>query len=256
MADRKILFRSSGNLNEVSPTADIITVGGVTTKDIFQTGIIQGSSLVGAQRMWVIQQEANATTLAQYGLTAAPTTEGSVSVLDTTTGQFIQYQGATGVNNDAGWVSAAFTQTRLNYLPFYESLIRTGADITSIRYWFGLFSADPMAITAGTLHQLGFRYSTDVDGTAFWRTTSNNGATPTVTTTTTAITASTAYRLTIIARSTTSVDFMIDGVTVATHTTALPTATTNMGHVEQSRQLVSGGRQVCISKVSVSQRSA
>jgi hypothetical protein len=52
------------------------------------------------------------------------------------------------------------------------------------------------------------------------------------------------------------VKFYIDGVLVATHTTDLPAAAQNLGHVEQVRTLDASAKIISISKVQLEQVAA
>jgi len=217
-------------------------------------------SIWSARRRWFqIQQNGGLTTLNQAGFTTAPTLTGTAAVLNTTVAQFIQYTSAAVLNSDAGWLSSAFSQTQFNYRPMYACAMRTGADITLSRFWFGLFASTPMAATDPAISGMGFRYSTDVDGTAFWRCWSNDAAGGgTVTVTAVAMAINTIYELAMeVDPAGANVKFYINGVLVATHTTNLPVGATNLGHVEEVRTLDATplARVVSISKVFVSQNA-
>jgi hypothetical protein len=215
---------------------------------------------LGANRVrwWAIQQNGGLTTLNQIGFTTAPTVTGTAALLSLTIGQFIQYTSGIVINNDAGWLSSAFSQTQFNYRPRWAVAMRVGTPITLCRYWLGLFSATPMASADPAVHAMGFRYSTDVDGTAFWRCYTNDGAgTGTVTVTTVPIVANTVYKLRMeVDPAGANVKFYIDGVLVATHTTDLPAAAQNLGHVEQVRTLDASAKIISISKVQLEQVAA
>lgn len=217
----------------------------------------------GRRRMWGINQNANATTLNQVGFATAPTVNspgaGAAVHNDSSgNGQFIEYATGATLNNDAGWISSAFTQTQRIYRYTHDMWIKTGADIANVRYWMGMFSATPMAASDPAVHAAAFRYDTAVDGTAFWRTYTNDAvSTGTVTTTTTAIAINTAYRLRIVwAVGTATVRFYVNGVNVANHTTDLPTTTQDLGHIEQVRALAAANKVVRIGGIWVSQNAA
>jgi hypothetical protein len=211
-------------------------------------------------RWWNIQQNGGLTTLSQTGFSTAPTVTGTAAVVSLTVAQFISYTSAAVLNSDAGWLSSSFGQTRRDWMPRYGCTMRTDADITLCRFWIGLFSTTPMAATDPAINGMGFRYSTDVDGTAFWRCWTNGGGAPgEVTTTTVPVTANTIYRMAIVANpSGLSVDFYIDDVLVASHSTDIPLATANLGHVEEVRTLdaTPAARVISISKVSCEQAAA
>jgi hypothetical protein len=173
-------------------------------------------------------------------------------------GQFVQYTSNAAIDSDAGWLSSAFSQTRRTYEWIYDAFIKTGGDITNVRIWIGMFSATPMTAADPAIHATAFRYDTVADGTAFWRTYTNDGTTTgTVTTTTTAIAIDTTYRLRIVwATGTGTVRFYINGVLVGTHTTDLPATTTNVSHVEQVRALAAASKVIRIGGIWVSQLAA
>lgn len=136
------------------------------------------------------------------------------------------------LGDDAGWdlgLTNPF-MLRTNWAPMsIEWRIQTGATLTSVLFWVGCFVSTPMASPDPSLDGFGFRYDTGADLTAFWRCWSNDGpSTGTTTTTTVAITAHTAYTFRVDVVSTTEMRFYIDNVLVATHTTNLPTATTDL----------------------------
>lgn len=217
----------------------------------------------GRRRMFGIQQNANLTTTSQVGFVTAPTvnTPGAGAAVHNDTsgnGQFIEYASTAAIDSDAGWLSSAFSQTQRIYRYTHDMWVKTGGAITTSRIWMGMFSATPMAAADPAIHAAAFRYDTVADGTAFWRTYTNDGTTTgTVTVTTTAIAVDTAYRLRIVwAVGTATVRFYINGVNVANHTTDLPTTTQNLGHVEQIRALAAASRIVRIGGVWVSQNAA
>jgi hypothetical protein len=208
------------------------------------------------RRYWQIQQNGGLTTVDNSGFTTAPTATGGATLLNTPTGQFISYASPVAAASEAGWIAAIFNQTQFNYRPFYKCAMRVGVVISDVRYWFGFFSATPMAASDPAINGMGFRYSTDVDGTAFWRCWSNDGVLGgTVTVTAVPFVAGTSYTLSIeLSPDGTAIFFYINDVLVATHTTDLPGAAVNLGHVERIATLAGGSKSVAISKVVVSQR--
>lgn len=208
-------------------------------------------------RWWAIQQNPSLTTLAQIGFATAPTQNGTAGTVNLTQAQLISYTTAAALNADGGWISTAFTQTRWNYRPMYSTVVRPGGPFAPVlvRHWVGLFDSTPMAASDPAINGMGFRYDTTVDGTAFWRCWSNDGAGGgTVTVTTVAFAGSTIYRLAIVVNPNgLSVDFYINDVLVATHTTDLPGAAVDLGHVEQVRALEAVAKIFAIGKVEVEQ---
>lgn len=215
----------------------------------------------GRRRMWGIQQNANLTTLSQIGFSTAPTinTPGAGAAVHNDSsgnGQFIEYATGATLNADAGWISTAFSQTQRIYRYIYDAYIKTGADITNVRYWVGLFSATPMASATPAIHSTAFRYDTAADGTAFWRIVTIDGVTTNAQATTQSIAANTVYRLRIVwLTGTATVRFLINGVDVGSSTTNLPTTTQNIGHVEQVRALAAANKVIRIGGIWVSQNA-
>lgn len=212
------------------------------------------------RRWWIIQQNAGLTTIRLEGVLAAPTVTGTPALLNTTTGQFIQYTTAAVLNSNAGWNVASSQQTRRNYNPRYSAIIRTGGDITSIRFWIGLFSANPMASSNPAIEAMAFRYDTGVDGTAFWRIFSNigPGAVGVVTVTTVPVTIDTIYRFAIeCAPGQGRATYYINDVSLFTETNiSLPPGSQQLGHVEQCRTLDANAKVISISKVACDQNQS
>ena len=117
-----------------------------------------------------------------------------------------------------------------------------------LRMFIGLESSDITDVgdSAPTAHLALFRYATDVDGTAFWRTyTDTNAGSPTVTTTTVAIAAATAYLLRIRWNADGSeIKFFIDDVLASTHTTDLPSSSTLLGPVVSIKALAAEQKEI------------
>ena len=132
----------------------------------------------------------------------------------------------------SGILQTGYTSTQRRWDPHLEGLLFTGTDITHVRYWFGLFSASPNNVNdPAALHFAAFRYITSVDGTAFWRTVTSDGATSNIKTSTAAIAASTEYRLRIECElAIPEGRFYVDDVLVGTHTANLPALDTMLGH--------------------------
>lgn len=134
-------------------------------------------------------------------------------------------------NNDWSYSYSTADITRTEHETVYKMRIKTDTSIDDIQLWFALQSDRALTREDSTpdVELTGFRYSTDVDGTAFWRavTINGTGASANVTTTATAIAVSTIYRLEIRITATEH-KFYINEVLVATHTTTLPTLTTGL----------------------------
>lgn len=170
---------------------------------------------------------------------------------------------STTLNNAVGLISAAFNLFRPGWYPRMRMLVKTPATLTSLRYMHGFFSASPDgASLPTTLHGAYFRYDTTTDGTAFWRTCTAAGGSPTVTTTTQAIAASTVYLLGIdmvppdpfsFGQTPPRVVFTIataltEGV-VAAHTATLPAANQALGWGMRVQTLTTAARSLIWSRV-------
>lgn len=195
-----------------------------------------------ASRFWNIQMNSGLTSTNNSGFVTAPIVNGTATVTHDTDGQWLNYASQGLANRDSGWLSSLFNQVTYSDAPHFGMVIKTGdalPDIQSVRFWFGLFSATPMAASMPAVHLAAFRYDTTVDGTAFWRCVTNDGGgVGTITTTSVAIAVATRYELLIDMSDQASIKFYINKQLVATHTTTLPGAAQNLGHVEQIRALI------------------
>lgn len=153
--------------------------------------------------------------------------------------------------NTAGVLPANYTQLKPAWQPMWWARIITDPTaITSLRYWFGLFSADPSGSATPSSHILAFRYDTGADGTAFWRVVTNNATTATVAVTTVAIAAATQYDLRIVGNNpNNSYVFIINGVIAATATATLPTFSQNMAPALRATALSAAGRAFSFSRM-------
>lgn len=182
------------------------------------------------------QHDIGATTVSARGTTAtlSQVGTGTASSADTTSSPYEQQQTGTTTGNTAGRETSA-TVTQRSWHPILAVKILTGANIQNIGYWFGFSSATLAGVdTPTTQHVAAFRYNITVDGTAFWRCVTCDGATATVTTTSTAIATSTVYRLRIELDDTnTEARFYVNDALVATHGSANnpPAQTTQLGVV-------------------------
>ena len=174
------------------------------------------------------------TNLTSTGAAAAPTHAGlSASILLDTTGTYFNSASSGSSGGDFGFYSGV-NQFRRDQVPEATFTVKTGTVITNLRTWVGfastastMLSQDLPGSGGSSLHCAAFRYNTGVDGTAFWRTVTADGSAETVTTTTAAVTTNTRYILRIVT-SASDVKFYVDGTLVATHTTNLPGASTNL----------------------------
>lgn len=216
------------------------------------------------RRQMEIAAPGGGSTLVSTGV-AAPTvasTNITPAADDTAGGPGTSYTTTAASGVDAGLITAlTLLQTRWGPLS-YTRMLTDASAITSTRLIVGLVSADNSA-NAGpassgayaTAAGAWFRYDTGVDGTAFWRTVTGDGANATVTTTTTAIAAATEYELKIEVNSAgTSVRFFINNALVATHTTNLPTTSTGLGYLCRLRTLTTSARALRFGRAKLSSK--
>lgn len=119
--------------------------------------------------------------------------------------------GASGVNvNRTSTGSVVFWA---DHDPFLEVNIRTGSNITNLRYWVGIFSAVPTNADTITGRVLAFRYSTVVPDSGWTYILRDNTTTTVGTAVGGAVAASTIYRLGVSVESNgTTVTFSVNGV--------------------------------------------
>lgn len=183
------------------------------------------------RRILYVQHDVGATTVSRFGLAADPTASGTQSAADTVSGCYELCMTGTVSGNTAGRITAANVVFR-DWSPRATWKVLTAASIANLRFWIGFTSADLSAVSGAptTQHVAAFRYDTGVDGTAFWRCVTCDGASNVTTTTTTvAISGSTAYNLRIeFDEAGGSIKFYVDETLAATHTTNRPASATGL----------------------------
>jgi hypothetical protein len=201
---------------------------------------------------WAIQKDSGLATISNTGFSTAPSPEGTGSAINDATGQYINYS-TDPTTKGAGWGAAAYTIVQTQNKPVFTMVVKTGAnaaDVQNCRIWCGLFTGEPMGSDTPAQHIAAFRYSTAVDGTAYWRcVTYGNSGSQTVTATTVAIAADTRYVLQVDCTDPASIKFYINGVLVATHTTSLPRTTQNMGFCAKLRAFGAAAKNIRICRV-------
>lgn len=217
----------------------------------------------------------SALSLAPIGSATAPSTLGSSAIYAASFDADQPYTSMTtksssptsGDDAYATWpatLNPATSGSQFGWKPLLTTTIKTDASVANVRIWCGWFSANTLAavadVTSPALHGGGFRYDTGADTGATcsgsvatcWRTWSNDGGADagTVTIPTLAdalITASTKYVLQMDMSSGTDIKYFINGGLVATHTTNLPTATTNLAWMCGVSTLTSAQRALKVS---------
>jgi hypothetical protein len=177
------------------------------------------------RRHW--RHQVNAAASAYESLLLPSTITGSGTTSAATDGNYflINLAGTSTVSllpSSFGWMSR-------DARGIWVCRFKTGSDITSIRFWLGLFTASPASASDPASHHIAaFRYDTGVDGTAFWRTVTKDGTTINAAASSIAIAADTIY-IFRIELDASAVRFYSGTTLVATHTTNLPTSSQTMG---------------------------
>jgi hypothetical protein len=227
---------------------------GTSTANEVQYAAGQAESSPGLFTRW--QTNPALTTVTTVGTTTTFTvTSGGAAAVSTALGTYgfgITCTAAAS-GGDGGFIPSAFTECRGEANPNITFVFRTGSDISSVRYWIGLFSGTPMAGSAPAVSHAGFRYDTGVDGTAFWRCLTSAGGSQQSTTTTASATAGTTYVMRITSNGGGTWKFYVNGSGVASHSTTVPATTTNMGPVLAIRTLAASTRTIIPCRVSIGQ---
>lgn len=157
---------------------------------------------------------------------------GSETALLDSDGQFISCAAAASTNSDAGVRTSTINavSTSMIGLKVYFH-IKTGSSLATCRIQVGVGEAVATVVAADDpADDLAlFRYAPATDGTAFWRTgTNDDSGTGTYTTTSSAIATDTDYWMCIDFSESGHVKFFIDDMNtaVADHTTNLPSSNT------------------------------
>ncbi|MDQ3076934.1 MAG: hypothetical protein M3Q63_02700 [bacterium] len=252
-----LLGNGTSGILEVAPgtSGNVLTSNGTTWTSSAPTGGSSASTPnVYNNRQMQIVKNPGAATVTNMGFAAAPTLTATASNADDADGPWLNHA-TTATNGNASGVISAFTVVRRDWEVEYITTIKTDAtNITSVRYWIGLFSALPDTLAAPNIHAVAFRYDTAADGTAFWRAVSiaGTGASATVTATTQSIAANTTYIMRIVcANSLTDCKYYINNTLVATHTTTLPTATQLMGYGNRVTTLSAAIRNLKWGRISI-----
>jgi hypothetical protein len=170
------------------------------------------------------------TTITAAGMTA-PTIDATQSNADDADGPWINHACVGTIGFESGVISTFFA-CRRDWLAEFIATVKL-VDVAAVRLWVGLFSSSAYgSSSAPNNHAAAFRYATDVDGTAFWRcvTIAGTGAATQVTVTNVPAAAGVKHTFRI-ACGAAAVEFYIDDVRVATHSTVLPGATTYLGYL-------------------------
>lgn len=248
-----VLYGGSGaDLSATGGPRQIVkqaTAGGALT-----VGILDRNDVPQFYHRSIWQTRANATSIDSIG-DAAPTATGTAAAVSDSTGVYTTYTSSTTINTNAGLQDYTAAAVGTENLPVHQFAFYTGADISSVRYWCGMVSGNPMGSATPSVSLAALRYDTAADGTAFWRFVTDNGSgTPNVVVTTVAVAVSTRYEVMIDASDPTSIKCWINGVLAATSATTLPATSTKLAKVVQIRTLTNAARVIGFSKSDFSYR--
>jgi hypothetical protein len=188
------------------------------------------------------------TTLTNLGFAAAPTvTASSTASSDDADGPWLSITTSTANGNDA--VITNFSVLRRDWDPEFYTRVKTPATITNLRYWIGLFSADPTGSATPAVHAAGFRFDTGVPDTK-WQFCTGDGTTTACTDTGVTVSASTAYTLGVTCSASDCKGY-VNGTLSATRTTNLPGATTTIGYNVSASNLSAAAHSLLFGRLTV-----
>lgn len=201
------------------------------------------------RRAWQILQSAGTNAPLQYGI-PAPTINGTPTVTQSTILEYIRYTTAAVANSDGGWITPSFVITRRDYAPVFSVSVRFQT-VASCRIWLGLFSATPMASATPALSYAAFRMDSATDGTTLQCVSDNGSGVPQVTAVGgIAAGSENSYRIML---NGSVVYFCIGDSFFTQHTTKVPAAGTDLGHVTQIRTTAASAALLDISHASMNQ---
>lgn len=155
--------------------------------------------------------------VATDGIMSGGTSAGTTSNSDDADGMWITHVSSTGTGQAAGRAVTPASY-RADWGMTFVARMKTGSDITSVRYWYGMSNGTLTAADTPTVDTAGFRASTGVPDTN-WKavTCDNTGCTVTDTGVSFAANAAHWFRVHF---GTSKANFYIDDVLVASHSTA------------------------------------
>lgn len=175
------------------------------------------------ERQWA--KDHGAATVSTYGMTA-PTITGTATSGDTGNGNLLNL----ATTNVSGNVASIVTPNLVRSDQGYEWVARVvPIDVTSTRYWAGLFSGDPSGSATPAVSMAAFRGDTGA-GDTNWKCVTSDGATRSIVDS--GITFNTTLRDFRIVGDDTAIRFYIGDVFIVQTTTPIPAAGTSLSHRE------------------------
>lgn len=173
-----------------------------------------------------------ATSFVTKGFQQTPTiTTATNANADDSTGFWLQHNTSATLNNVASVVAGTNSDVRLGWSPDIVFAIRIPTTITSIRSWWGLFASAPSGSDDPAIEGFGFRFSAGASDTTIQAWSNDGAGGGTITGTGVAVVSGDAHELrAVVNADATAIDYLVDGVWKARHTTNLPTATTLLNY--------------------------
>jgi hypothetical protein len=195
--------------------------------------------------------------VAAMGTGVLPTISGKASVLAGATGQWLQYTTGGAAGDTAGWDGPAqYDVTERRWRPALGATIRTGAALTDLLVWVGLFSEDPSGSDDPAGHLVGLRYSSKIGPN--WFLCTKDGSTLTATDTGLAYAENTRHEIALALSDEDMVATILQIVTGAGVTTSMvlpasastpPALTQPLGIVAKATALAAAAKALGISYV-------
>lgn len=211
------------------------------------TALLTRMETIGDRKFCLIRNQFQTTTLQAIGINT-PSVNGTPTVNASGVGEYVDYTTAAVANSDGGWSSlgGATTGIQPDFQPCLVTAIRTGAVITNIRFWIGLFTGTPMASDTIPANSAGYRFSTSA-GDLNWQAVSSDGVSSQVTDTGIAVAASTSYILVVIFQPAAVIFSIRSSNSVFSNTVRVPAAGNNLLFNLQARTLNAVAKDINIS---------
>lgn len=186
---------------------------------------------VHSRRLQQITVNAGATTVSAPYFGTAPTLAATLSNQDDSNGPMLRHTTGATSGNTSG-MHTAYNVTRRDWSPSVTFVVESGASTNNVRNWIGLFESTPAASGAPSIRYAAFRWDYAIEGAGSnWQCCTDAATgTPTKTDSGIPFQASMLHTFRIdIDGTVPAVEFFIDDVLVARHTSNLPAASTPLG---------------------------
>lgn len=196
-----------------------------------------------------------AATLNALGI-ATPTIANTPTANNDADGVWIAMPSTAVAGNNGGFVSATFNLLRRQYSPSFFARVKTAADISNLRFWIGLISADVTNVftLAGATEFAGFRFATDAPDTG-WRPVTKDASTQNVGANIGTVAINTTYDLRCrLDHDAGLAYFSVNGGAEVSLSANLPQATTELGIVMRVTATTAAIRSILFSQMAVEMR--